>query len=108
MPQEEQTALYAMIHDVLRPLCALSLRDRRSVHELHDVVVGIIANLERAHLEQAHPPNAENNMRELQRLQLMNRDPHVQRKALENLGNKGGTRRPKRTKRTRRHNRIRQ
>jgi len=73
----EEQAIHAMVHDVLMPLCALRLRDRKPVKELLPIADAIIAKLERK--EKANNKKNSN----------------------QNNRKNGGTRNKKRSKRTR-------
>lgn len=84
MTLHEKSALNTMIHYVLKPMCALSLRNRKHVSEVLGIASEIIASFQQAPANEKPANNVANG-------------------APTNQGNKqGGTRRSKR--KTRRHN----
>jgi len=87
MTLHEKSALNTMIHYVLKPLCAFSLRDRKHVSEVLGIASNIVASVQQGPANEK-PAN--------QAATHANEKP-------SNQGNKQGGRRPKRkTKRTKR------
>jgi len=96
MTLDEKRALHTMIHYVLKPLCAFSLRDRKHVGEVLGIASSILASLDQQTAKPANEAKPTNEAKSTDEAKPTNQQ-----------NKQGGTyrlKRSKQSKKTRRHN----